>query len=497
MVEFRDRNYWEDGKRQVRRPATTDSQGQPFVYTPTPADLNAPQPQGTSAHPDDMWARPIQPDTENSFLKAVMPFLTPGLSSIGAGQLIPNLIGTSANQSPGGGAGGDIASKIRAIAEAGSNAARDAGNRDPANITSMLNGIFSAGSAAAQNTPAWILNWLKESAGAPPSYNGPSAEEMADKQFNPLYAMLDKQAEAQGGRYNDASAKAKQSYADYVRSLQQGQTANKQMYADSGRQINENYGEAADTVSGNANQSFASLSDTLKRLGIQEGAGELAAANQKQVNQNLGVLGQNQQAAADLNSQLGANDYAYGTQRVNNGRQAGLNYQGDLLSQYTDQMNQADQQRLQLQGQEGQAENEYALQIQKLIQDQQGQYDSGISDQFKTLMDTRNDDRQFGAQQQQQGIDNLLAQSRLDLDATKAGIGVANPFDQLQASVAQKVGAGNAQQYMSTILNAMRDNPQAQSPGQLVAMLSEDDLRKPYMAQLAYAFFEKALNKTQ
>lgn len=501
MAELRTKNYWEDDPRRRNTPrVSVDSNGQPFVYTPTPADLNTPAPMPAPAprqpNPDDAWARPVQPDTSNSFLKAVAPFLVPAMTSVGLGQVLPNFIATGSNKSPANLSDG-LGEKLKAIAAAGFGAADDAANRDPANITSQLNEIFSAGAGAAENSPTWILKWLQEQAGGPVQYNGPSADEMAKSQFNPLYEALDQQAVAQEGRYNSASEKAKQAYADYVRSLQQGQAENKQMYANSGKELASNFGEAANTVRDNSQQSFNSLSDTLSRLGIQEGADTLAASNQQQLDKQLGRLGENQQAATNLNTQLGANTYAYDTSRVGNGQQAGVNRQGDLLDQYTQMMNQNDQQRLQLQGAEGQARNDYALQIQKLLADQQNAQQTGVADQFKTLMQTRQNEQQFGAQQNQNAIENMLAQSRLDLDTAKAGIGVANPFEQLQASIGQKVGVGNAQAYMSTIMNALRDNPQATSAAQLLANMSEEDLRKPYMAQLAYAFFDKALKGGQ
>ncbi|HEY6020861.1 MAG TPA: hypothetical protein VIY48_13465, partial [Candidatus Paceibacterota bacterium] len=84
MVEFRTQNYWEDDPRRNKpRPQVViDSNGNPTVITPTPPDLNPPQPQ-QQPHPDDAWANKNwgvsdHPDTNNTFMKTVLPMLAPG-----------------------------------------------------------------------------------------------------------------------------------------------------------------------------------------------------------------------------------------------------------------------------------------------------------------------------------------------------------------------------------------------------------------------------------
>lgn len=363
---------------------------------------------------------------------------------------------------------------------------------DAGGIGNLIKGIAGAGFGAAQevmsNDPMSIYEQLRN---ATPgySYSGPSAEQMAKQQFDPLFQMLSQQAAQDKTQYEGQRERAKQAYAGFINDLLASKQTNANTYAQAGADMGKNYDAASKSVSDNANRVSQSLSKELAMLGIQEGADTLFKENQANVSSELGRLGQQRQTATNLNTQLGANAAAFDQQSVDTGRQAGLNYQGDLFDRYMDMMNQNDQQRLQLQGQQGQAQNQYSMQIAELLQKASSDRDTAINNQFQSIMDQQYRNKQIG-----------IDQARLDLDATKAGIGVngqdtGNAYQILQSDAKRYFGNdADAAEASQVLLNALRSAPQARDVGTLLAQIPDEELRKPFMADLAFNFFNKVIN---
>lgn len=360
------------------------------------------------------------------------------------------------------------------------------------NVLSAADGV-AQDLLAQQNDPMSLYEKLRQSTPGY-SYQGPSAKEMADAQFNPLFQMLDAQSKQDEARYNTGAARAKQSYAGFVNGLIQDAKANQATYAGAGKTIGASGDAAAKSVTDNATRSAQALSKELQQLGIQEGADTLFAKNQGNLTQALGRINENRQTAADLNTGLGASAAVAdrGTQAT--ARQAGLNYQADLYDNYLNQLNQNDQQRLQLQGQRGQAEGNYNMQIQKLLADNMGQREDSITNIFKAMTDNNFRQQQLQLDQQRFGLD----QDKFGLDVQKSGINndkSNNAYRTLQSSAKQYFGNDqDAAVAANTLLNALRQAPNATDMGTLLAQIPEEELRKPYMADLAYTFFNSVLN---
>lgn len=497
MVEFRESNYWQDDpnarKQQVIQALQAAGIQQPFnpggmnISTVTaPAPPPPPQPNLANSDSDaalaalvkdvvtqNKGAIPWGPQGLNSFnpLQSMLDqnYNIPGtaIPKVKPQQPINDYNGPGLGESMGKGIGagiGDIANVFSQVAQSVVQAA----NQQNASPMSVYEQIRNA-------TPGY-------------SYSGPSAEEMAAKQFDPLFAMLSQQRQQGTTDYNNEAARAKQAYQGFVNDLLASGKTNAATYAQAGKDIGTSYNTASKSVTDNSAASAKALSDQLALLGVQDAAPDLFAKNQQSLNTELGHLAQNRQNSADLTTQLGANQSAFDRNNVDVGRQAGINYQGDVYGRYMDLMNQNDMQRLQLQGQQGQAVNDYSMQIEKLLSDAANQRETSINDQFQTYM-------QNAVQQGQ--LD--LSRDRLAFDIDKSGLNQptdgSNAYRTLQSQAKQYFGNDQqAAQAAQTLLNAFRTAPQATDIGTLLAQIPEEELRKPYMADLAYAFFNSVLN---
>lgn len=347
------------------------------------------------------------------------------------------------------------------------------------------------GAVQEQQSPESIYERLRKSTPGY-TYTGDSAEEMARNQFDPAFDILNNIAAQQKSQYNTGSANAKAAYAAYVKNLQDTVASNAATYQGAGQQIGQTYDEASGSVTDNTKDSAAALAAELKQLGIEQAAPSLLSENQGELTKQLGYLAQNRQTAANLNTAQGASTKVYDQGNVNIGRQKGIEYQGDLLADYMDQINTNDQRRLDLQAQQGAAENQYAMQIQQLMQQAQADREKSINSQFDSLMN--NDYRQ-----QQLGID----QRRVDLDFAKLqqsqpGANQSNAFQQL-SQAAQQYGMSpqDAAEVQKTFINAIRSQPLAKDLGTLLQGIPDSYLDEPFIRSLAYDFFTQYLNSTR
>jgi hypothetical protein len=524
-MQFTGKNYWEQGASPRERAlamlaAAADQNGNPNpnpgngmnvgTYV-APDPLAAAQVQALQPPPEDdtsrlvkevvaanadnpgvyPWSRPFDPvqnfKDQSAYVPGTDQLKTDPAASGGA---FDGLFGAVKNVASN--INGADLSKLFTTGATVNQGAADAAGGIWGAISKAAQGI--AGEANYAESPMGIYEKLRrETPGY--SYNGPSAADMAKQQFSPLFQMLTEQAKQGESRYNTARDRAKQSYAGFINDLLASQKSDQAAYTQAGKDIGAAGDAAAKSVTGNVTDSSKALLAELAQLGVTEGSGGLIAKNEKNLTDTLGTLAANRQTAQNVNSGLKAAEYASDTGNINTSRQAGLNYQGDLYSGYLDQLNQNDQQRLQLQGQQGQAQNQYAMQIQDLLQKGATSRDEGINNIFKTMMDNQNRDQQFGLDQQRFGLD----QDKFGLEVQKYDKSQTpdsnNAYRTLEAQANQAFGnPEEAAIAAQTLMGALRQAPQATDLGTLLAQIPEEELRKPHMADLAYAFFNSVLN---
>lgn len=474
MVEFRDKNYWEGQVPYLPGKGPTS----PFL-----------KPKGWTAPP----AGPPQDDLSRLVAEVVganqggVPWGNTGANTFNPGQVMLdqnyNIPGTAIPKPR----PSDVSftpSSAPPFDQQAADQYGQAGADMVGNFLSKLTGVLSE----QKNSPQNIYDMIRQNTPGY-TYQGKSAEEMAASQFDPAFEMLNQIGQQQKGRYDTGAAQAKASYAAYVKALQDTQQSNAANYQQTGKQIGTNYDQASGSVTKNTENSAAALASELQKLGIADAAPGLLQKNLGEQTKQLGYLAQNRQTASDLNTQNAASTSTYDAGNVNIGRQKGIEYQGDLLSNYMDQINQNDQRRLDLQAQQGAAENQYAMQIQQLLEQAAGSREQSINQQYQAMMD-----QQY--RQGQLGID----QRRLDLDYLKATQGQQKntqqgAFKQL-ADAAQAYGMDQqtAAEVQKTFINAIRDQPLAKDLGSLLRGVPSEYLDQPFIRSLAYDFFTQYLN---
>jgi len=479
MMGFFDSNFWEKPKSFL------DQMFRPINFTPP--NVTNPLQQGQTP-----WSKPFDPIQATKDMSAYIP----GTSI----PKPPNYGSTaSAEYSPGG------------PANSGSSALADRQIRDRLEpklwdaLGKIGDSAFGAVDEVVANDPMTIYEQIRN---ATPgyTYKGPSAEAMAKAQFDPVFKMLLSQRNQGTARYGEQKAAAADSYGDYVGDLRQSQNDNQQTYARAGSEIDAAGKTASNQVSGETQESAAALAKILKGLGQQHTAGQLLSENQGELTKQLGTVASNQTAAKNLNTGLAAATKTRDEDTVNLGKQAGLNYQGDIYRDYDNMLRANDQQNLQLQGQKGQAQNEYTMSIEELLSKAAGSREEAISKQFAEFMDQN-------FRRDQMNNQTKMDQARLNLDATKAGIGPdgqpikggaldptkPSPADAYKVLQSAAAGSGLPQQQqvvaVDAIMQAIANAPEAKSVGELMANVETDVLRSPNVRDLAYTFFSQYLGK--
>lgn len=385
-------------------------------------------------------------------------------------------------------------------------------------------GIDAADQVAAED-PMTIYEQIRK---ATPgySYKGPSAEAMANRQYDPLFKMLASQRTAGTDRYNTAKTNALKSYASYGNDLAKSQKNNQATYTDVGNAIAAAGKTAADTVSQNtskANQEAAALA---KNLGQLEAAPQLMAENTGRLTDALGTVAANQQTATALNKGLGAATKTHDQDSIDISKGQGINYQGDLLGDYTNFLNQNDQQQYQTQSDKGGALNNYTMSIEELLSKAAGDREGAISKQFQSFMDQINnkhrwqDEERDDARASQSDADRLeLDRARLELDK-KLGLGklaqdgqkgdsaakVSESYSTLRNEISHSgISQADSIALLNAVGNAMRLNPEAKEVGQLLQSAQDaaegDDIGRSdlfansVVNDLAVRFFSRYLGK--
>lgn len=378
---------------------------------------------------------------------------------------------------------------------------------DSADIGGLLGGILGAfngiggmvadaANEAEANSPEALMEMLRKQYGSY-QYNGPSAEEMAAREFDPQFAALGQMEQGTTKRYKTNSKDMAGLYKAYADDVLSGRGENAQVYKQATGDINSSYQGAQNTTTANMNNATKEMGNQLALLGQGEAAPAVFDTKQKVLAEQLGTLSEAQGSAAALNTQLGANTYASDTARHGIAQQAGLNAGQELMGQYEDLMNQYGAQRLGLQGARGQALNNYGMNIEKLTQEGNSGIQDAIAKSFGDLLS-----------QQDKGLDRELQQGRLDLDLKKflAGQGEdpvdtnkMNPYDALlQRSSQFNSDPTEAANDAEVVFQTAIGDPGAQNISVLMNLLEENNpgwLSQPGNKALAYDYFNRILSQ--
>lgn len=513
MAEIRDTNYWgrspstdaqiklrQAPKRSIEEIISASRSGQPPTAAEIQQALAELQSQAQSNY-DSTGSRKL-----NEQQKAQMDYLLYGVNRDASR---PSLYNDPDDAFPRPGIGSGISTAFSGLAQGLKGAASTpVGNGVGAGVGGIAEGIKGIGASlfgdqgSQEESPEQLYQRLRAMAGEY-NYTGPSADEMAKQEFDPQFAVLKSIAEQTQNRYNTNKKDISQMYAGLVNDQTTARGEDKAMFDQAVKGTDTRYDQAASGLTGNATNYSKAMAQELARLGVKEGMGDIVGANQQNLQDNLGRLTQQGQGTQDLLTNLGANEYAFDTRGIGTAKQAGINTQEEFLQDFMGAMTQNDQQRLALTGQQQAAENNYAMQIQKLLQEGRGSHEENILKQFQSILGANEDNeddyyKQAGLdlQQQQFAWQQQMDQARLGQSNNKAQ---QNAYDVLQQRALTQYGdPSKARQAVDEILAAYQNNPNPQNIGDFLNSVDQDALRQnPEMTSLIYDFISRILQEQQ
>lgn len=191
---------------------------------------------------------------------------------------------------------------------------------------------------------------------------------MAQSEFAPQFSALDAAIKEQQNRYNTSNADLAKMFESLAQSTL-GRTGDvKNLYDSSGKQMGQNYMNAADNTTRNFGESANKLTELMQRLGIQQAAPSVFAQSQNELGKALADLAGRSQNNVDTNTALGRNEISYLGRTADTNRLAGKNAQADLLRQFQALQAQNAQKRAELISGQQSAANQYGLSISKMKQ---------------------------------------------------------------------------------------------------------------------------------
>lgn len=511
MAEIRDTNYWgrtpsSDAQIKLRQPPkrTIDEiiAASRSGQVPTPAEIQQALAELNSQAQSNYDATGSRKLNEQQ--KAQMDYL---LYGVGKDASRPSLYNDPQDAFPRPGIGSGLGSALSGLTKGISGAAGSpvgsgvgAGVGGVADAIKGLGASMFGGESGGSESPEQLYQRLRQMAGEY-NYTGPSADEMAKQEFDPQFAVLKSIAEQTQNRYATNKKDITNMYNGLVNDQTKARGEDKAMFDQAVSGTDKRYDEAAAGLTGNATNYSKAMAAELARLGVKEGLGDVVGANQQNLQDNLGRLSNQGQGSQDLLTNLGANEYAFDTRGIGTAKQAGINTQEDFLREFMSAMTQNDQQRLALTGQQQAAENNYGMQIQKLLQEGRASQEDSILSQFKSILGANEDNEedfykqaQLDLEQQKFGWQQQMDTQRLGQSSNQTQ---QNAYDALQQRALTQYGDPNkARQVVDEILAAYQNNPNPQNIGDFLNSVDQDALKaNPEMTSLLYDFISRIISQ--
>lgn len=235
------------------------------------------------------------------------------------------------------------------------------------------------------------------------SYTGPSALEMATKEFGPQFALLAQQRGQATTNYNKAGSDVGSMY-DALAKAMHGNTATIQnQYKHTGDTIGGAYNSAVASTNKGFSDSRQEIADLAQRLGVSQALPSALQGGSEQQSRLIGLLNANKANNMSTNTSLGQNDVSYNNQQANSETMAGVNARSDFKDRLLSYLQGNDNQKLQLQGNKSSAENKYGMDILNMTQSGQNSLNTNYTNQQRNNM--QNEIAQANAMVNQQNAD--------------------------------------------------------------------------------------------
>lgn len=240
------------------------------------------------------------------------------------------------------------------------------------------------------------------------TYGGPSAHDMASKEFKPQYDLLNQLSGQAKTKYNAAGKNVGGMYDALAKAMRGEETAIKADYGANSSAVGNAYNNAIKSVKDNQTNSNNDVAAIARRLGVSEA---VPAANQDGNNQAAllqGLMQSNKANSMSTSQQLGQNEVDYNRNSADTTQMAGINARSDFQSKLMDVLGGYDNKRLEVKANQGQAENKYGLSIADMIQQAQLAHD-------KIAATSQSDAASAAAKAQQDASANEFKQAQLGI----------------------------------------------------------------------------------
>ena len=251
------------------------------------------------------------------------------------------------------------------------------------------------------------------------TYDGRTAEQMVDSEFDPQYAMLKKMRGDATNNYNRVGNEVKSMYGNLAGAIRGDAPEIKDEYQDTSRSIGQAYQNAINNTQQDHKQSNDNNAALARRLGVSAATPANQSDGNNQNSMLVGLMNANKANQQTMTTQLGQGEADYNRSEANISDAAGVNAKADFNGRLQLALQGMNNQELGIKGQEGAARNKYDMDIRNFTQ--QGQ---------QGLNSAQNE---FNKQQS----DNTFRTGAADLDQRKFG-------ETVRSNMANEAIRGNA-----------------------------------------------------
>lgn len=283
-------------------------------------------------------------------------------------------------------------------------------------IMQMIQAAMSGANSMGQYTPSGNFS------------TGLDAAEMAAKQFDPQYQLLDQLRDQATERYTDAGNETQQMYNALADSIRSSAQEHRGTYDTTRQNLDVAFNNANESVNQSAADSQEHMAGIMRRLGLGAAAPDVLNNIEAERSRAINNLAGNNQAVTQANEQLGQNMQDYQENIASSSGIAGANRRASIMEALGGVLSGYDNRQLDLRGQQAEAENRYGMQISEMeaaaqqaemnaFYEAQQTNATNLMDQLKMMVDQARWDKEFASSERmnEHRIYNDRAQRDLDL----------------------------------------------------------------------------------
>lgn len=268
---------------------------------------------------------------------------------------------------------------------------------------------------------------------------------MAQQQYGPQYAMLDKLSQDEKNRYTYSSGQVGGMYQALQNSINGDAATTGARYNQSGKDIAANYAATQATQNGALDAEKTKTADMLKTLGIQASGNDVYGKLDQNSNMWTNAMAANNQTAMNANNENKQSALDYNTTMGQRAGFEGKGQQAGLMGQLIGQLNANDQKRFETQSAQGASQAGYTMDQIGMYKNMMDSQALALNNQYKNQIAQARvavQQGRLGETAQQNAISNAAAQQKT-LDPYSALMQGAGQYSNLWGTPQIQQGMGN------------------------------------------------------